>query len=153
VVIAERGVSNEGGDVDGGVRRFECGYVAVNRGISEALACGVEGQGGGWVAFETNGRGADAAVANDDGRDSLGDFGEHVWSIDNTGVVVGVDINETGSEGEPLSFDDVLSTAVEAGVDGGDSTVDDGDVDELCVVADAVEHVCIADEGVAIHAG
>lgn len=121
--------------------------------VAEAFARAEEIHRVGRVAFEAHRGCADPAVADDHGGDALRDFGEHLGSVDHAGVVMGVHVDEAGGEGEAFRLDCVCGGMAERWSDGDDATVVDGDVDELRVAACSVEHVCIADEGVAIHAG
>jgi hypothetical protein len=104
------------------------------------------------VAFETDGRGADAAVADDNGGDALRDFGEQFGRVDHTGVVVGVNIDEAWGEREAFGFDGACGGTAERCADRNYATVTDGEIEELRVAAGPIEHVGTADEGVAIHA-
>ena len=78
------------------------------------------------------------------------DLRKHLRGFDDAGVVVGMHVDKAGRQAESFGFYGLLRGAVERMADLNDAAVAQSNVALLRVVAAAVEHICIADECVAI---
>lgn len=159
VVVAQGGVSDEGGDVDGGLGFADGSDVRRKGWVTKIARVAEKVHGVGWdyisaLRLQCDGRGADSAVAGDDGGDTLGELGKHGRSANDARVVVGVRVNKAGREGETPCVDDRGRVALKRRCDGNDTVATESDVAGLSVCAAAVDDGGFADEDVAgEHAG
>ena len=138
---AQRGVSDEGTDVDPLTPLIECGQV-LGEGLEapvDALVEGVhrhafdilEGAHDGVAMLRVRGGHAESAVAHHDAAHPMPARGGQVAVPEDLGVVVGVDVDEPGSQCETVEIDHLgaLGGRQPTGsVDAGDALALDGHV-------------------------
>ena len=143
-------MANERGNIDCGLRLAERSYIIRECWVAEEVAPTEQRHWIGRVSVETNRRGADAAVANDDGGNALRNLRKHFWGFDHAGVVMGVHINEAGREAEAFGFDNLGSGAAKRLANLNNAAVAQGDIESLSGVSAAVEHRRVAYERVVL---
>jgi len=95
------------------------------------------------------GREADAAVAGDHRRDPLGDLEGHVRRFENRAVVVGVDIDEAGCDGQAAGLDHRVRRPTRKRAHRRDAVAFDRHVGLDGYGAGAVDHQAVADQQMA----
>ena len=141
-------MAGQGGHID---RRPGCihrGYIGRERGVAEGIRFAQQIHGIGWVACQLHRRRANAAVADDDRGDALGQFRQHLWIAYYAGIVMGVDINEAGREHHSFSLRDLPAGVMGKLPDRTDNTGIDGHIAGLRFAAATVKHAHIPDKSV-----
>jgi hypothetical protein len=100
--VAQRRVSNQCGNVDRRPRLADRGKIRGKGWITESLRVAQQVHRIGRFATQADRRGADAAVADNDRRNSLGKFGQHLRSANHRGVIMCMNIDEARSEHQAL---------------------------------------------------
>ncbi len=106
VVVAESRVANERCDVHGRPRHSHRLLVGGKCGVLEFRSCAEQIHWIGQTAAQSDGRRADAAVADDDSGDALRDLWRHRGIAENGKVIMRMRIDKTRGETKAVSFND-----------------------------------------------
>ncbi len=114
-----------------GARGIECGNIIGEGWIAEVFALSQQVHRIGRVGLKADGRGADAAVADNDGRDALRDLGQHRRRLDDAGVVVRVNVDEAGCKAQAVGLDDLRGIATKGRTDFKNAAIVNSDIKQL----------------------
>ena len=87
-----------------------------------------------------------AAVARDDGRHPLGQFGQHARITQDHGIVVRVDIDEARRDGQASKVQHVIGGHSQVITDGRDAVTAHPDICRSCGSACAIHQLCVAQQ-------
>jgi hypothetical protein len=125
LVVAQRGMTDERGDVDGRPRLVHRRDVIGEGRIQERAAIAEQVHRIGRIARQRDRRRADPAVADDHRRHALRDLRQHLRRADHVRVVVRVHVDEARRERAAVRFDDLLGQPVRQIADRHDRAVAD----------------------------
>ena len=100
-------MTHEQADIHGGCGLSHAAGIVGHGGGAERVHTGHDAEWGRQIFSRCEGRGGDAAIADDDGGDALGDFAGKRGVFDHGPIVMGVHIDETRGDGEAGGVDDV----------------------------------------------
>ena len=143
-------MTDERSHIHGRPRFGDCRDVVIEGRIAEVVGFAQQAHWVGQIAFQPDRRGANAAIADDDGRYTLRDLGKHFGSFDDAGVVVRVDVDKAGCERHALRVPCFIGMATERGAEFADSAIPNRDVDGLGLGSGAINRLSISNVQIAV---
>ena len=151
MIAAQRRVTDQRGNVQRGVGRFDRRAVIAEPWINKRRCAAEQVHRVRRIAFQTDRRSADPAVADNHRGHALAEFWQHLWLTDDHGVVVGVHVNKTRRQHAAGSVDCFGGLGIAQVADALDSTVEKRHVSAITGCVAAIDDQGVANQGVVQH--